>query len=422
MLLLCIHDSLNSGARQRHGVNVTEVMVQRTRMNIDDVEFFYLKIPEVLDIGDGSQDALLVRVRAGEHCGWGECEAAPLVSIASWSCPMSHSACKPVSASVLGERLESVEDIHRIHKQVRANSMDLLQADHTLSGIDVALWDLLGKRLKTPVYRLLGYDHAFPKVAYASQLFGDDPQTTLSRALKVREDGFLAAKFGWGPFGQGTVDQDEEQLRAAREGLGEDGILLVDAGTAWGDNIEQAQLRVPLLESAGALWLEEPFTSDSLGAYAALSKKCKSVRLAGGEGCHNFEQARTMVDHYGIGYLQIDAGRIGGISTAHEAALYVRERDVTFVNHTFTTPLSLCASVQPFAGLEQHTFCEYPIAATDLARTLAKTTLERDADGLVRLPEAPGLGIELDEAVIKKYLVQTEISVRGQVLYRTPSL
>jgi hypothetical protein len=75
-------------------------------MKIESVDFFYLSMPEVLDIGDGSQDALLVRIGAGGLEGWGECEASPLVSIASWICPMSHSACKPVSASVLGQEFE----------------------------------------------------------------------------------------------------------------------------------------------------------------------------------------------------------------------------------------------------------------------------------------------------------------------------
>ena len=154
-------------------------------MKIDAVDFFYLSIPRVLDIGDGSQDALLVRVQAGGYTGWGECEASPLVSIASWNCPLSHSACKPVSASILGQKLESVGDIRRMNRLVRTNSLDLLQADHTLSGIDIALWDLLGKKLGEPVYRLLGYERAFPKKAYASQLFGDDPQTTFQRAQTV---------------------------------------------------------------------------------------------------------------------------------------------------------------------------------------------------------------------------------------------
>src|SRR6476661_4456677 len=104
-------------------------------MNIDAVDFFYLAMPEVLDIGDGSQDALLVRVQSGPYTGWGECEAAPLVSIASFVCPMSHSACKPLRDSVLGQRLDSPADITRIGDLVRANSLNLLQTDHTLSGI-----------------------------------------------------------------------------------------------------------------------------------------------------------------------------------------------------------------------------------------------------------------------------------------------
>src|SRR6266852_1713333 len=147
-------------------------------MKVEAVDFFYLSMPVIHDVGDGSQDALLVRVQAGDYTGWGECEASPLVSIASWNCPMSHSACKPLSVSVLGQKLENVEDIRRINALVRSNSFDLLQTDHTLSGIDVALWDVLGKKLNEPVYRLLGYKRASPKIAYASCLFGDEAEAT----------------------------------------------------------------------------------------------------------------------------------------------------------------------------------------------------------------------------------------------------
>src|SRR5256885_10330929 len=102
-------------------------------MKIEAVDFFYLSMPVVRNIGDGSQDALLVRVQAGGLTGWGECEAAPLVSMASWDCPMSHSACQPLSASVLGQKLDGAGDIRRINALARTNSFDLLQADHTRS-------------------------------------------------------------------------------------------------------------------------------------------------------------------------------------------------------------------------------------------------------------------------------------------------
>ncbi len=388
-------------------------------MKIDAVDFYYLSIPRVLDIGDGSQDALLVRVQAGSYTGWGECEAAPLVSIASWNCPLSHSACKPVSASILGQKLESVDDIRRVNRLVRANSLDLLQADHTLSGIDIALWDLLGKKLGEPVYRLLGYERAFPKVAYASQLFGDDPQMTFQRAQTVAGTGIRAAKFGWGPYGLGTVDQDADQVQAAREGLGEDALLLVDAGTVWLDDVELAEKRLEALKKCRALWLEEPFVSGALEAYSRLSAPAGEVRLAGGEGCHNFHQAKNMIDYARIGYVQIDTGRIGGITTASEVAHYAHSRGVRFVNHTFTTHLALSASIQPYAGLKEDELCEYPFAPSDLGRDFSRTKLSPDLNGCINLPDAPGLGVEPDLAALQKYEQEVEIKVAGNLIFKS---
>lgn len=388
-------------------------------MKIEAVDFFYLSIPQVRDIGDGSQDALLVRVQAGGFTGWGECEASPLVSIASWNCPMSHSACKPLSASVLGQKLDSIEDIHRINRLARESSLDLLQADHTLSGIDIALWDLLGKKFGESVYKLLGYKEAFPKIAYASQLFGDDPQVTFQRARDVARSGIHAAKFGWGPYGRGSVKEDAEQIAAAREGLGPDGILLIDAGTVWFDDVSVAEQRLPALRAARAQWLEEPFVSGALEAYKNLAAKSNGVRLAGGEGCHNFHQAKNMIDYSGVGYIQIDTGRIGGITTAKQVADYAARRNVFFVNHTFTTHLALSASIQPYAGLKHHELCEYPFDPSSLGRDFTQVKIAPDKNGLIRLPDGAGLGIEPDLAALQKYALDVEIRVAGKEIFKS---
>jgi L-alanine-DL-glutamate epimerase-like enolase superfamily enzyme len=390
-------------------------------LTIDAVDLFYLSMPQVRDVGDGSQDALLVRVQAGEHVGWGECEASPLVSIASFVCPMSHSACKPVRDSVLGQRLAGVDDIQRIGNLVRENSLDLLQADHTLSGIDMALWDLWGKVVDEPVYRLLGYPTAYAKMPYASLLFGDDPQETLVKGHKVRDLGYRAAKFGWGPFGKGSAGADRDHLMAAREGLGPDAILLVDVGTVWGDDVETALLRLPALEESGALWLEEPFVSGAVTAYRTLAERSPRVKMAGGEGAHNFYMAQQMIDYAGLGYIQIDAGRIGGITVAKQVADYAAARGVTYVNHTFTTHLALSASIQPYAGLADHVICEYPVEASSLAMELTKEHLLPDQYGEIHLIERPGLGLEPDPEAIRRYLVDVEIRVQGKVYYRTPA-
>ena len=275
-------------------------------MTIDAVDLFYLSLPVVRDIGDGSQDALLVRVRASDGLiGWGECEASPLVSIAAWCCPLSHSACKPLHLSVLGETCDSPEDIRRIVRQARANGLDIPQTDHTLSGVEIALWDLLGKRRGVPAYQLLGYASAYPKQPYASALFGDTPAETLRAAREVRGRGFRAAKFGWGPYGRTTPEDDRDQVAAAREGLGPDATLLVDAGTVWVDDVDEARRRLPALQEFGALWLEEPFVGGALDAYHTLAREAAPVRIAGGEGAHDFHMARHLIDHGGIEWLTI---------------------------------------------------------------------------------------------------------------------
>jgi L-alanine-DL-glutamate epimerase-like enolase superfamily enzyme len=378
-------------------------------VKIDAIDFFYLAMPEILDIGDGSQDALLVRVCAGDHVGWGECEASPLVSIASLVCPMSHSACKPVQASVLGQSIDSPADIRRIGNLVRANSLDLLQADHTLSGIDIALWDLLGHRQGDPVWKLLGYEKSYSKTPYASVLFGDTPEETLSKARSIHSRGFRAAKFGWGPFGQGSVATDAAHLHAAREGLGKDGILLVDAGTVWIDDVNAARARLHALKEVKATWLEEPFVSGALGEYHSLALECGSVGLAGGEGCHNVHMAKHMIDHAGIKF-------------SKDVADYAVSKGIVYVNHTFTSNLALSASIQPFAGLQSHVICEFPTELKSLAVAMTKNHIAPDANGQIQAPDAPGLGIEPDLQAIGKYLVDTEIRVAGKVLYKTPPL
>ena len=391
-------------------------------MKIDSVDFYYLSMPQVLDIGDGSQDALLVRIAAGEYVGWGECEAAPLVSIASLICPMSHSACKPVIESVLGHSINHVSDIRRIGDLVRANSLDLLQADHTLSGIDIALWDLLGRRLNEPVWKLLGFKNCFAKTPYASVLFGNNPAETLSKAKTIAAQGFRAAKFGWGPFGLSSVEEDCAQLAAAREGLGADGLLLVDAGTVWNTDLAAARARLKMLKEVRATWLEEPFVSGALSEYHALSLESGLVGVAGGEGCHNYHMAKHMVDYAGLKYIQIDAGRIGGITIAKDVADYADAKGVIYVNHTFTSNLALSASLQPFAGLESHTICEFPTELKSLAKAMTKNHIVPDQNGLLHVPDVPDLGIDPDLNGIAPYLVDVEIRVRGELIYTTPPL
>jgi L-alanine-DL-glutamate epimerase-like enolase superfamily enzyme len=390
-------------------------------MKIDSVDFFYLAMPEVTIAADGSQDALLVRVAAGGFVGWGECEAAPLPSIAAFICPMSHGACRPISASVLGERLDGPEDIKRMAATVAYNSMDLLQAAHTWSGIEMAMWDLLGHARGVPAWKLLNYDAAYPKLPYASVLFGSTPQETLTRAKAMRDRGFLAAKFGWAPFGD-SLEGDIAHIDAAREGLGSDGILLIDAGQIFGEDVDAAALRLDAMERNRVTFFEEPFHGSAYGAYAALRNRVSTVKTAGGEAAHNRHMAEHLIDFGEVGYIQIDCGRIGGLWPARQVANYADQRGVIYVNHTFTSNLALSASLQPYAGLKDHIICEYPTTLQQLAVDITVNHIVPNTCGQIVIPDAPGLGIEVNPAALKHYAVDVEIRVHGKTIFSTPRM
>ena len=389
-------------------------------MKIEAVDFFYLSMPEVTDAADGSQDALLVRVRGGGMTGWGECEAAPLPSIAAFVCPKSHGVCRPVGETVLGQRLEGAGDIARIAAEVRYNSMDLLQAAHTFSGVEMALWDLLGQHLQAPAWALLGQKVSHGKRPYASLLFGDDPQVTLERARQAAARGFRAVKFGWGPIGRSTAGADADHFMAAREGIGAEADLMVDVGQIFRADVEGGAARLPALDAAGVLWFEEPFEPGALSAWAELASKGASVRLAGGEAAHEFHMASHLIDYGRVGYIQIDCGRIGGLGPARKVAELAAAKGVTYVNHTFTSHLALSASLQPYADMEESRICEYPADPQPLATAITANHLQMDAAGEICAPEAPGLGMTIAPEALRPYLVEAEIRVGKTLLYRTP--
>nr|WP_245181785.1 mandelate racemase/muconate lactonizing enzyme family protein [Sinorhizobium mexicanum] len=381
-----------------------------------------LQVPDFNTARDPVKDTLLVRVRAGQHEGWGECEAAPFVSLAAFLTPESHDTCRPVGASVLGMRLDDPMNIAEISRRVATNSMNVLQAPHVYSGVEMALWDALGKRLGEPVYRLLGYEKAFPKQPYVVAPFAPTPEETYLRTRDVVRAGYRAVKTGWSGFGNGEFTADRDQLAAARDGLGPEGRLFLDAARVWGNNVAAAKSYSHLLDQFGVEWVEEPFDATALGAYAEFSHYHGRKRLAAGENVNSVFQARQLLDVGDIGIIQIDCGRIGGIAAGKEVALYAERRGASFVNHTYTSHLALSASLHSYAGLERQGLCEYPIDHTALSWAICDDHLLMRGDGTIRVPEKPGLGIAIDGKSLQNYLVDLEIKFGSAVLYRTPFL
>lgn len=392
-------------------------------MKITDVDLFYLKMPQIAATADGTQDTFLVRVRTDVGLeGWGESDASPLVCIACYCCPPSHTNIVNVRESLVGQRLDGVEDLRRIRSTVLRRGLDIQQIHHALSAADIALWDVLGKRLDTPVYKLLDGPGArpHPKVAYSSMLFGDTPEETLRRARERRADGFVAAKFGWGPLGSADRDLDIALVSAAREGLGPDAQLFVDAGWAWGEDADTALARARDFAQFGVGWLEEPLLPEAIDAYRRLSDGNAPVPIAAGESSGRIRDAQDFIANGRVDYVQIDAGRIGGITAAHAVRTFAEQHGTTFVNHTFKSHLSLAAALHTFIADERHPLAEYMVGGSELALELTTRPIARAGDGTVTVPDAPGLGVEVNRDTLARYVQRVEISVGGTALAAGP--
>lgn len=393
-------------------------------MKIEAIDLFYVALPEIKRAADGTQDSLLVRVRADNGLyGWGESDSSPLVSLAAYVAPMSHSNIINIDEALLGESVNSPEDVRRLREKVGAYGLDIEQIDHAAAGVDIALWDLVGRHLSEPVYRLLGYERAYPKLPYASVLFGDTPDETREIAQSLRERRFRAAKFGWGPMGKGTADQDEALVAAAREGLGPDCRLMVDAGVAWGDDDAAAFDRASRFAKYDVTWLEEPLRSEEVDAYRRLKDRKPPVAVAAGEGADFYRSADDLMVNGGLDFVQIDVGRTGGITVCDQICRRAQELSIQYVNHTFKSHLQLAASLHVFAGVEPFDLMEYPAGPSPLIRGItAPTGLPVGPDGLVHCPDAPGLGVEVNLDTVRKYLRRVRIEIDGKTIHETPEI
>ena len=283
-------------------------------MKIISVDPFYLRMPDISTAADGTQDTLLIRIRTDSGLeGWGECDASPLVSIAVYCCPMSHGNIININTSLIGETLDGPDDVIRLSDKVLRNALDIQQIQHAYSGAEIALWDILGKHLEKPVYSILAEitrssDIPHPKLPYASVLFGDTPEDTYSIATELKKQGYRAAKFGWGPMGKYDEDYDVALVKAAREGMGEDAQIMVDAGVVWGTEYELAYQRAAAFSEYSPVWLEEPLAPDAINAYSKLTSTNPGIPIAAGEGRSTYRMAEDLIVNGGIQYIQIDTG------------------------------------------------------------------------------------------------------------------
>lgn len=369
-------------------------------MKITNVEAFYLRQSQVKHQCDSGQDALVVRISTDAGLiGIGEVDSSPLAAKSVIEAPFSHTLTTGLRELLIGEDPLQTEYLwHRMyHSNIYSGRRGI--GIHAMSGIDIALWDIKGKFFGQPIWKLLGGGFHNHIRAYASSLFGVTPKETGERARRFRDLGFTAVKFGWAPMGQ-DEKTDIALVREARRGLGEDADLMIDAGLVW--DAKTAIRRARAFSEFQIFWLEEPLRPDDYAGYRKLSAATE-LRIAAGEEESDRHSYIDLMDQGQIDVVQIDLTRCGGFTEAMKIATLALDRGLPVVNHGFTTYINVAAALHFLNSVPNSFIAEFVVEeGTTLRDSITRERITAQ-DGFLPIPEAPGLGVQLNEEALSQY-------------------
>ncbi|RYZ15786.1 MAG: mandelate racemase/muconate lactonizing enzyme family protein, partial [Sphingobacteriales bacterium] len=249
-------------------------------MKITNVRSIILKLPEISDAADGTQDDLVVIVETDEGItGYGEIDTSPMVGKAVIDAYMSHGMCYGLKEVVVGK---DPFDYEQIWEEMWFKSYYYGRSGpvmHVMSGIDMALWDIMGKATGKPVHKLMGGSYKAKARAYASALMPETPDAVKKMVDSYVGLGYTAIKFGWGPLGY-DINKDIELIRTAKKAAGDKVEIMIDIGKRYQ---LKAALRVArAMEQMDIYWLEEPLPAEDLEGYKILTAST-TTRIATGE-------------------------------------------------------------------------------------------------------------------------------------------
>lgn len=274
---------------------------------------------------------------------------------------------------------------------------------HAISGIDIALWDIFGKVTRQPISRLLGGRYRDKIKPYGS-LIMTPPEDMAARLDPAVERGFRAIKMGWGPFGRVSRQTDEAIVKAARQAVGPDVELMVDAGGSdayWPHGYKWALETAKMLTDYDVTWFEEALRPDDIQGYIKLTENAP-LPITSCEVLTRRQAFMPWIEQRAVDYIQPDVTKVGGLSEEYRIAMHAYDHSVLFVPHGWNTAVGLAADLQLVAAVPTARWVEY-ITPAPYIEDLAAVPYALDGDGLLDIPEAPGLGVAWDPDGIEKH-------------------
>jgi L-rhamnonate dehydratase len=368
-------------------------------MKIERIICQVLRVPSVEKKTASSQDVVLVRVVTDSGLeGIGEADASPEVVKAIVDAPFSHNIACGLREILLGENPLEIE---RLWQKMRRRTQYFGRTSVTIaamSAVDMALWDIKGKKFGEPIHRLLGGRQHDRIKAYASILFGRDGEETKAIGRRWVKAGYGAVKFGWEPMGRSEA-LDIELVRGAREGVG-NATLLIDAGCVW--DARTALRRANAFAQFGIEWLEEPLQADDVDGYVWLRDR-SPVPIAAGEAECGRESFRPLIDRHALDVYQVDLSRCG-FTDSNYIKQRVQEIGARLCNHCYTSPITVAASLHWLSTCRDAFIFEDCVDDSPMRHKLTVEKVEAE-NGWMTVPDGPGLGVALDEEFVKEYLV-----------------
>jgi len=281
---------------------------------------------------------------------------------------------------------------------------------HTISGISIALWDILGKVTMQPVGRLLGGRYRDKVMPYASLLMEKDTAILSEKLAMLKEKNYKAFKIGWGPFGRESTKLDEEIVRTARRDIGPDSMLMVDAGASdafWKHGYKWALNTAQMLREYQVEWFEEALPPDNLDDYSLL-RTHSPVAISGGEVLTRRQTFLKWIEKRAVDIIQPDVTKVGGITEQRRIAAMAEDYGIRFVPHGWNTAVGLATDLQFASAFSGTDLIEYLIGSPYVDDIIRKEWV-LDLEGLLEIPSGPGLGIELERDAVIQYTGEKSI-------------
>jgi L-alanine-DL-glutamate epimerase-like enolase superfamily enzyme len=383
-------------------------------VKITNVELFVLKAEGLYNNPEAAEEPLgptyigIVKVSTDAGiCGHSDMETSAPVARAcidspKWSDAEGMEFMDGLKSLLLGQNPLEVERLwYRMYRGTIyfGRRGAALQA---ISAIDIALWDICGKAYGQPIHILLGGKWRDKVRAYASTLFRPTPHAMREAAKGYIDQGFTAVKFGWGVFGKDRW-LDVQLVEAAREALGPRRDLMVDTGWFVERTAKEAIQVVRSIEQFEPFFVEELLHPEDYDGYRRVAE-ATDVRIACGEQEATDWGFQQLIERGGIDVLQPDLTRCGGFTVARKIVHMAERANRLVIPHSWSSDLLTAASLHLTAFQRRAEFVEFNTSQGTLSRQLVKEPLRME-DGYLKVPDAPGLGVEVDEATIARHRI-----------------